>query len=323
MGGTKVDAALVSLLTKIFGSDFINKFKVAQPQQWLQFMTNFERSKRSFVGDGKTSIKLGFPFSFEKELMKYKGKDIEELMDEFGDSNISFHNGFFIIEHEKAKSLFSEQISQITSHVKSLMSDSKLVDLNYILLVGGFGECKMLQDACKKGFPKVKVLIPVEAQLAIIRGAVLFGHNPLQIQSRIARFTYGESISRDYIDGVHESSRIEIVDGEEIVKKCFEVFIEKGEEVETGKVKYFRSRPLCKNQTGVRSVFYKTERKDVAYVDEAGVTRLATAILTSPSGPLSNNIETRVTCGHTELLVEARDKAQGDEFPVKVMLDFH
>ena len=94
-GGIKVDAALISLLSKICGSDFINKFKLAQPQQWLQFMTNFDRSKRSFVADQKTSIKLSLPYSFEKELIKCKEKDIEELIDCFGDCNISFNNVFF------------------------------------------------------------------------------------------------------------------------------------------------------------------------------------------------------------------------------------
>ena len=115
---------------------------------------------------------------------------------------------------------------------------------------------------------------------------------------------------------------MEIIDGKQLVKKCFKMFIKKGEEIKTGTVKYLKSSPLYKDQTEVTKIFYKTEKESVMYVDEPGVTKLATANLTSYSGPLSKNIETCVTCGHTEFLVEARDTEQGDEFPLKVMLDF-
>ena len=272
--------------------------------------------------DGRTSIKVILPYTFATELLKCKGKSIEELVEGFGDSNISFNNGFFMIQNQKAKSLFSEPIAQITSHVKSLMSDSKLKGLSYILLVGGFGGCTMLQDACKKGFPKVKVLIPSEAQLAIIQGAVLFGHNPLQVHSRIARFTYGRAVTKHFKDGVHEPSKKTHKKGKDYAIHCFEVFIKKGEEINTGTMRHFTSLPFYKDQTATSITFYKTEKEGVIHVDERGVTRLATAELQSFSGPLSK-IEIRLTCGHTELLVEARDTKQEKEFPIKLTLDFY
>ena len=320
-GGKKVDVAFVSLLTKIFGSDFVNMFTAEQPQQWLELTGSFEKRKKAFVDDGKTSIKVTLPFVFDKVLKKCTEKDTDEMVDGFGDSDVSISNGFLMLEHKKAKSLFSEQISQITKHVKLLMSDRQLIDLDYILLVGGFGECKMLQDACRKAFPSVTILIPEESQLAIIRGAVLFGHNPLQIQSRVARFSYGKEVTKHFVEGVHKPSKREYKNGKAYASRCFYVFIKKGEEMKAGSMKYFTSHPYRKDQTTTTVTIYKTEKEDVIHVDEPGVTKLATARLESSSGPLSK-IETRVTCGHTELIVEARDKKQGEEFPMKVVLDF-
>ena len=40
-------------------------------------------------------------------------------------------------------------------------------------------------------------------------------------------------------------------------------------------------------------------------------------MLHSTDGPLGERLEVRVTSGHTEVLVEARDKSKGENFPVR------
>ena len=61
-GGITVDINFAALFTKIFGPAFMDNFKSNEPQQWLKLMTDFERSKKSFMPDGKTVIKM--PLSF-------------------------------------------------------------------------------------------------------------------------------------------------------------------------------------------------------------------------------------------------------------------
>lgn len=43
-------------------------------------------------------------------------------------------------------------------------------------MVGGFSECEIVQDAIRKAFPECRVVVPHEAGLAVLIGAVLFGH---------------------------------------------------------------------------------------------------------------------------------------------------
>ena len=313
----------MSILEKTFGTDFIDKFKLKYPQQWLDFMTKFEKSKKSFIPTGKCSLKASPPYSFENELRKYGKRDVEACVKKLGDPNITFNNGYIIIKHEKAKNLFAEQISHITCHVKTLMSDSKLDKLDYIILVGGFGDCKMLQEACEKEFSHfAKILIPMEAQLAVIKGAVLFGHDPLQIHSRIARFTYGKKVLYHFDEKQHDISKKKTYNSIDWCDDCFEIFISKDEEITVGSVKTFTTMPAEPDQTGMTFKFYRTEKTNVMYVDEPGLTQVATAKLSSSSGPLSNNVEIRVTFGHTEMLVEARDADKEKQYQMKVTLDF-
>ena len=163
-------------------------------------------------------------------------KDIGEVLK--GANGVSFKEGNLVIDHKVAHELFSS-VTKIIEHVQSKLS--KIPDVKYILLVGGYGMCEMLKEKCKAEFGhKANILTPHEAQLAIVKGAVLFGHNPLQISSRIARFTYGTDVRTLFKDGVHSPEK-KVVDNEcnEMCTDCFDVFITKDEKVNTGEKSFF------------------------------------------------------------------------------------
>jgi molecular chaperone DnaK (HSP70) len=47
-----------------------------------------------------------------------------------------------------------------------------------IVTVGGLSECPMIQEAVYKTFRDNQIIIPVNADLSVLKGAVLFGHRP-------------------------------------------------------------------------------------------------------------------------------------------------
>jgi molecular chaperone DnaK (HSP70) len=51
-------------------------------------------------------------------------------------------------------------------------------------MVGGFSESQMLQEHVKSTFPHKTVIIPEDAGLAVLKGAVQFGFNPKVINPR-------------------------------------------------------------------------------------------------------------------------------------------
>jgi hypothetical protein len=69
---------------------------------------------------------------------------------------------------------------------------------------GGFSGCKILQDKIRSFFPNYHVIVPEDAELAVLKGAVLFGHKPDYIVARIARYTYGVSVMNDFNPAIHE-----------------------------------------------------------------------------------------------------------------------
>ena len=172
-------------------------------------------------------------------------------------NGVSFKQGYLVIDHNVACGFFSQSITQIVKHVHSELS--KIKDVKYILLVGDYGMCELLKLRCKAEFGnKANILTPHEAQLAIVKGAVLFGHDPLQISSRIARFTYGTGTRMLFEAAVHDPKKKVIDDeGTERCKDCLSVFITKGEEVKTSEQRLFYYTPIYKGQISVNFTLYK------------------------------------------------------------------
>ena len=89
------------------------------------------------------------------------------------------------------KDLFKGPADKIVKHVNDLFQHPKVKNVSAIIMVGGFSECAIIQEAVKNNFSsRVRVIIPEDAGLAVVKGAVLFGHNPKAITARNAQCKY-------------------------------------------------------------------------------------------------------------------------------------
>ena len=79
-------------------------------------------------------------------------------------------------------------IGIIIDHVHDLLDKPKVEGINTILMVGEFSNSPILQGRIKREFQDYRVVIPNEPGLAVLRGAVLFGHDPSIISERIAKY---------------------------------------------------------------------------------------------------------------------------------------
>ncbi|KAH3729986.1 hypothetical protein DPMN_055965 [Dreissena polymorpha] len=46
-------------------------------------------------------------------------------------------------------------------------------------------------------------------RIGSLKGAVLFGHDPITIVSRIAKYSYGKRVFRDFVEGTHPKEKRE------------------------------------------------------------------------------------------------------------------
>ncbi|XP_052792108.1 heat shock 70 kDa protein 12A-like [Mya arenaria] len=95
------------------------------------------------------------------------------------------------MDHEVAKGFFQMPIDRMVEKIKQLLDDPVNAGVEAIRMVGGFSDSPLLQDAVRSNFPKLMLVIPPEAGLAVLKGAVIFGHSPQVISQRVSKYTYG------------------------------------------------------------------------------------------------------------------------------------
>lgn len=282
-------------------------------------MTGFERLKRAAKPDGKSTMNIPLSWSLGckyPEIMS--GKTVEQAVKAATHLGVTFANGAMVIEHKKVVELFQPVIDNIVTHIDKLMHIPKLQSCKYFFLVGGFSESEFLQGAIKDKFKEqVEILVPSEAQMSVIKGAVLFGHNPEDIRSRVARKTYGYQHLSTFDPERHKSSKKIKREGRELCEDLFRAFVQKGDEVDVGEKKMSQHNPVTSDQDGMDIQFYCLDERsrEVQYTDEDGMQRLGSMHIDMPdmSGGRNREVKLQITFGGTEIQAEAHDLTSGNE----------
>ena len=97
----------------------------------------------------------------------------------------------------------------------------------------------------------------------------MFGHNPLTIISRVARYSYGVRVYRDFKDGEHPTNKKMNIDGVVKCKDIFGMHVKKGDELKVGEVQSKqRYTPLEADQTSLVLDFYTSTEEDPKFVTD-------------------------------------------------------
>lgn len=175
-GSTKVNEAFERMIIEIFGSKIFENIKEDYYDEYIDFCRNFEMKKR--MSEYGQRICIAVPYSLLKMLEKETGgKEINNVIQKtcYADK-INLKKMKLTIEADLFKGFFREPVNMLVEHLKELMAKDNLSCISTLLMVGGFSESPIIQGVIKNAFPDKNVIVPAEAGLAVLKGAVLFGH---------------------------------------------------------------------------------------------------------------------------------------------------
>lgn len=116
-----------------------------------------------------------------------------------------------------------------------------------------------------------RVVIPQEAGLAVLKGAVLFGDNPNVIDCRIAQRTYGIASTSNFNFRIHKESKKIRVNGVDKCNDLFSMHVKKDDELYLNVAKTEKTyTPLKADQTGMRISLHKSTNDETMYMDVPG-----------------------------------------------------
>ena len=305
-GGSKVDEQFERLLADIFSMKFINSYKRKSASQWLQLITDFERRKKCCQKKDTVSLNVSIPWSFAASLSEYKKKDVGKVVKEYKASGVSFDNGMLRLDGNVVTSLFKPVTDEIVKHIQDLLMEPKLQDVEYLFCVGGFNDSKFLQEVLQEAFgEKYKILIPEEASLAVVKGAILFGQDPNIIGSRVSSKTYGIDVAQDFIPFIHDPSKVINVHGRPLCHGLFKTFVIKGQEIPAGFSRTVPVKPLTANDDHAHIRIFSSDDRDSQYISDPGVEQCGEVTVDWRGFGLDRKVEVTMTFGGTEIEVEA------------------
>ncbi|KAH3716331.1 heat shock 70 kDa protein 12B-like [Dreissena polymorpha] len=235
-GGTVVDKHFQIFIENIVEKDIYKQFSKECATDKLDLDRMIELKKRS-MKPANEKVNLKFPnelFTFYEEKKKKKVEDTLPIGPYKG--KVTKKRDRIIVESSIMLDMFNESKNQTLAHVEGLLRKWELRGVKKLLLVGGFAESHVLQEAFRSKFGSAyEVMVPQQPDLAIVKGAVIYGHQPHSICSRKSPYTYGISTSIRFDPMKHAPMHKSIGGrGEEKCEDIFKPFVKRGESLEQG-----------------------------------------------------------------------------------------
>ncbi|XP_065648387.1 heat shock 70 kDa protein 12A [Hydra vulgaris] len=322
-GATGVDKEFENLLKKIFDPDFIEKFKLKRPAAWIDLMISFEAKKRMARPENETPLNISLPFSFIEYHKKHKKISIETAVKKYKSPDIKWSSqGMLRISAKIMKTLFQPVMGAIIEHIENLLTRPSLKGVKYLFLVGGFAESPLLQNSIREYFVnRVRVIIPNDVGLAILKGAVLFGLDPTVVRVRRSALTYGVGVLNKFDQEKHLQSKKVIKDNVAWCKDIFDRFVRVDESVGIGDCVTRSYAPARSNQKSTVINIFCTESSDVLYTTDNGVQRCGKIRIEMPDIKIEDirpdkrgkprELQASMLFGDTEIKVSAVDILSG------------
>ncbi|XP_033744268.1 heat shock 70 kDa protein 12B-like [Pecten maximus] len=321
-GGTKVDEQFENLLKNVFGQDVFETFRRENIDDFLEILRNFEVKKRTLSGRQDEHITFSIPPSL---------LDIHENLEQSRSASdfVAANSGYIFLKKNKfrisaqnAKSLFKSSTRGIVKHLKTLIKDPLVADISSIIMVGGYSECSFLQKRVIRAFPNIRVIVPSEPDLAVLKGAVISGHTPSAITHRVCRYTYGFGGNIAFQEGVHDEKRKYVnARGKVKCRGTFNTQVNIGDVIRVGRKGErlpFTVREETSTKISIKS--YISTQRNPMYIEHAGckMNGSFSVEMSDITKGLDRGVHVQMIFGGTEIKVEATDKNTGAKYSYTV-----
>ncbi|XP_021349338.1 heat shock 70 kDa protein 12A-like isoform X2 [Mizuhopecten yessoensis] len=318
-GGTMVDKEFEMLLSEILGADVFNEFKQKHVADYLELQRSFETKKRSISSATDAKITFTLPISLMDTFADmHPNKTVEESISSNKKyaNNLTWKMDRLRIKSELAQTMFRQSVQKIIDHVVELMEHTEVEQTQAILLVGGYSECPLLQTEISAKFPDKRLVIPNEAGLAVLKGAVINGHELDIITERISRYTYGTETSVVFIPGKHPREKYFMGGGLARCHDIFSVHAQKGQSIPVWQSlkphHYTVTEPF---QTKLFFDIYISPYPSPEYVTDEGCECIGSLVIEIPdtSKGLNRGADVQFTFGGAEIEVHVTDSDSAEE----------
>lgn len=314
-GGTCVNEEIMAFLKRIFGGPLLKELQNDYPDDYFEMMKTIEQKKCSYkTSADQDKIALKIPVSlfkaFEEGYDCELGTDLENTP--FANS-VKVERDKLFISKDLFKSFFDKSIKNVVETIKEILVSSEMLNLNIILLVGGYAESPLLTETIADAFPDKKVVVPANPVLSVLEGAIIYGFEPDMIVSRVCRYTYGIATLRKWQSGDPADKKLPKKE-EDTFHWCdgiFDKHVEMGQIVKVGEFQEEKEYFTVEGPEKAILDFYASNKKNPTFVDEEGCFRVGYFVLNLSKKKRYERVLVKISFGGTELIVEVTGEETG------------
>lgn len=173
--------------------DFVEMISSDARKTLLDFSEKYPLEYYNFQREVKTKIRLISPSSSKLTIQlspfmlnetRYSENLQESVLRKECKDELDIKLDKCVIKSDRSKVLVSEAGKRIVDYIETELF-AVFSDINHIILVGEFAQSPMLQEILKASFSTKNIIIPGDANMAAVRGAVFFGQTDVSVKTNI------------------------------------------------------------------------------------------------------------------------------------------
>uniref|UniRef100_A0AAU0MTU7 Heat shock protein family A member 12 variant X9 n=1 Tax=Urechis unicinctus TaxID=6432 RepID=A0AAU0MTU7_UREUN len=307
MGAHKVNVRFIEVLRRVFKHhDFIDKCRSESPGVFLDLQCSFETIKRCVDPEKKNSALIPINMELSDLHRELYGESIvKSITPDYQKQGVRVRSGMLTLPYSVLLDIFSPVVDDVVTYVCNLLTKPELDGVETVLLVGGFSDCVLLQKSLQQALRSdLAILVPNDAWSAVLKGAVMFGHDPTWIHGRKSQRTYGIAGMVTFNPLYHRLSQRITLNERELVRNAFVMLIQKGEPLRSITK---RCKPAAYDTKFMDFKIYATPKKIPTFVDDAEAAMVAMVTVELEGCGIDREVEVEVKFDGPETGIAARD----------------
>ncbi|XP_048762081.2 heat shock 70 kDa protein 12A-like [Ostrea edulis] len=316
-GGTHINENFCQWLDEVFGEDNMKKIRTEHRSDYMQLIRDFEQKKRPIDPKKDKSLFLQIP-TVLKQLAEDTWKC--KLEDQFRKAESRYP----CVQVKKRGKLFFPSSFFVEHFIlpisKIVLEDMKRIlqkhgDISSVLAVGGLAQSAAMTTEIRKYAKDIPVFVPFDSSVAILNGAVLYGHDNNVIKARICKYSYGIQTMRPFEEGDDKSKKVQ-QEGKVWCKHCFRALYHAGDMIKLGDVnsyeleEYFNEEGRKNKQfKPIRCILFRSESENPRYVTDNGCEEHGTIEIEVPENgfPVHYKCTVELEFAGTEIIARLKD----------------
>ncbi|KAK3602785.1 hypothetical protein CHS0354_026334 [Potamilus streckersoni] len=317
-GGANVDKEFIDLISEIMGKKVMEEISKTHTFDLMDLYREFEVKKRTIAPDKNGKAVFKIPYDFIEVYKLHTGQNIRKAIENIAKYKdfITLKGDKMIIDQQLVQDLFSPCCYEIANHLEDILQKCERHDIKTILMVGGFSESRYLQEQIRTRLPDCRIIIPADPGLAVLKGAVIFGHDPSVVSTRVSCYTYGTSTMVPFMRSIHPHSKmITNKRGETYCKDIFAKIVQIGQSVSSDKPQVLQIDSPAEDDKDVKDIeiFVSTEANPT-FVTDPSCKKIGCLQLDvkKQEHVQKSHAEVAILISGTEVMVQAKNKNTGE-----------